>query len=201
MNDMKSALFVANLDSFHKNFHIPYIKRLQERGYEVELVSTGTVDFSGIAVKHDIAFGRSPLELKNISAFKAFRNIIKNKYYDIIYFSTPVIGAVGRLSLIGTKHGRVIYSAHGFSFYRGNGRFSNIKYIFIEKMLCRLTDCIFTMNKEDFEACRRYHFPCKEIYNVDGVGVDLSVFHKASPEEKSELRKEYHYQEDDFLLI
>ena len=54
---MKKALFVANLDSFHKNFHIPYIKRLKERGYEVELVSTGNVDFSELAVKHDIVFG------------------------------------------------------------------------------------------------------------------------------------------------
>ncbi len=201
MKEIKSALFVANLDSFHKNFNIPYIKRLRERGYDVEIVSTGNSDFSGKAVKYDIAFGRTPFELKNISAFKAFRDIVKNHYYDIIYFSTPVIGAVGRMALIGTKHGRVIYSAHGFSFYQGNGTFSNLKYIVVEKVLCRLTDCIFTMNKEDYEACHRYRFHCKEIYNVDGVGVDLSVFHKASREEKSELRQKYHYNDDDFLLI
>lgn len=198
---MKKALFVANLDSFHKNFHLPYVKRLKENGYEVELVSTGNVDFSGIAKKHDIEFGRSPLKMQNFKAFMAFRKLLKQTYYDIIYFSTPVIGAVGRLALIGKKHGRVIYSAHGYSFYEGNSQLSNIKYIFIEKMLCRLTDCVFTMNKEDYEACQRYHFPCKEIYNVDGVGVDLSVYSKVSPSEKRALRKQYQYNENDFILI
>jgi len=198
---MKRALFVANLDSFHKNFHLPYVKRLQERGYEVELVSTGNVDFSKVAVKHDIEFGRSPLKKQNIPAFKQFRSLLKKNYYDIIYFSTPVIGAVGRLALIGTKHGRVIYSAHGYSFYDGNGRLSNWKYIAIEKALCHLTDSTFTMNKEDYEACQRYHFPCKEIYNVDGVGVDLSVYAKVTPAEKAALRKHYQYNEKDFILI
>ena len=198
---MKRALFVANLDSFHKNFHLPYVKRLQERGYEVELVSTGNVDFTGIATKYDIEFGRSPLKKQNIPAFRQFRDLLKKKFYDIVYFSTPVIGAVGRMALIGTRHGRVIYSAHGYSFYEGNSKLSNWKYIFIEKILCHLTDCTFTMNKEDYEACFRYNFPCKEIYNVDGVGVDLSVYSKVSPEEKSVLRKRYQYDENEFILI
>ena len=198
---MKRALFVANLDSFHKNFHIPYIERLKSKGYEVELVSTGNVDFREIALKHEIAFGRSPLKWQNVSAFKAFRQLIKKNYYDIIYFSTPVIGAVGRLALIGTKRGRVIYSAHGYSFYNGNSKLSNLKYVLIEKMLCYLTDCTFTMNREDYESCKKYHFPCKEIYNVNGVGVDLSVFAKADEEEKKALRKQYDFDEDDFLLI
>lgn len=198
---MKKALFVANLDSFHKNFHIPYIKRLKERGYEVELVSTGNVDFSELAIKHDICFGRSPLKMQNIPAFRQFRKLIKSNYYDIIYFSTPVIGAVGRVALIGTKRGRVIYSAHGFSFYEGNSKKSNFIYGTVERLLARLTDCIFTMNKEDYEACPRYRISCKELYNVDGVGVDLSVFYKASEEEKSRLRGEYHYDKNDFILI
>lgn len=198
---MRRALFVANLDSFHKNFHIPYVKRLQERGYEVELVSTGNVDFSGIAHKHDIVFGRSPLKRQNISAFCKFRNLIKKNYYDLIYFSTPVIGAVGRMALIGTKRGRVIYSAHGFSFYKGNSKMSNFIYVTVERMLAKLTDCIFTMNTEDYEACAKYDIKCKEIYNVDGVGVDLSVFAKVSLEEKATLRRHYLYDENDFLLI
>lgn len=198
---MKKALFVANLDSFHKNFHLPYVKRLQDKGYEVELVSTGDVDFSGIATKHDIKFGRSPLKKQNIPAFRQFRKLIKDNYYDIIYFSTPVIGAVGRLALIGTKRGRVIYSAHGFSFYNGNSKKSNLLYSTVERVLARLTDCLFTMNKEDYDACNKYGIKCKELYNVDGVGVDLSVFCKANDDEKNQLREHYQFDINDFLLI
>lgn len=198
---MKRALFVANLDSFHKNFHLPYVKRLQEKGYEVELVSTGKVDFSNICQKHDIVFGRSPLKLQNVTAFKQLRSIVKANYYDIIYFSTPVIGAVGRMALIGTKRGRVIYSAHGFSFYRGNSKKANFIYSSVERLLAKLTNCIFTMNKEDYEACSRYKIKCREIYNVDGVGIDLSVYAKVNRAEKDAIREQYNYSKDDFILI
>lgn len=196
---MKKALFVANTDNFHKNFHLPYIKRLQDKGYEVELVSTGNVDFTGIAKRHDIVFGRTPLKMQNLKAFWQLRKLLRS-YYDIIYFSTPVVGAVGRVALIGKKRGRVIYSAHGYSFYKDNPD-GNGKYIFIEKNLCRLTDCTFTMNKEDYEAVQELKFPCKEIYNVDGVGVDLSVFAKVTPDEKIALRDKYEYDQNDFILI
>lgn len=196
---MKKALFVANTDNFHKNFHLPYIKRLQEKGYEVELVSTGDVDFTSVAKRHNIVFGRTPLKLQNIKAFCQLRKLLRN-YYDIIYFSTPVPGAVGRVALIGKKRGRVIYSAHGYSFYKGNPE-GNGKYIFIEKNLCRLTDCTFTMNKEDYEAVMELKFPCKEIYNVDGVGIDTSVFYKCTQEEKSDLRKKYGYADNTFIMI
>lgn len=196
---MKKALFVANTDNFHKNFHLPYIKRLQENGYEVELVSAGNVDFTGIAQRHNIVFGRTPLKIQNIKAFLQLRKLLRN-YYDIIYFSTPVVGAVGRMALIGKKRGRVIYSAHGYSFYNGNPE-GNGKYIFIEKNLCRLTDCTFTMNREDYETVLKLRFPCKEIYNVDGVGIDTSVFYKCTQEEKSALREKYGYANDIFIMI
>lgn len=197
---MKKALFIANIDSFHKNFHTPYIKMLVEQGYNVELVSTGNGRFDNVSVKHNIVFGRTPLEMKNIIAYKQLRKLFKG-YYDIIYFSTPVVGAIGRMALHGLNHGRVIYSAHGFSFYKGNNKISNFKYRTIEKFLARYTDCIFTMNKEDFDACSVYKFKCKEIYNVDGVGVDLQKYSKPLKEEKERIRKQYGYAESDFIMI
>lgn len=197
---MKKALFVANLDSFHKNFHIPYIKRLQREGYQVDVVSSGTEDFSKIATKYNIKFGRTPLSVQNIYAFSELRKLLKN-YYNIIYFSTPIIGAIGRIALIGIKRGRVIYSAHGYSFYEGNSKTSNLIFSTLEKLLAPLTDCIFTMNQEDYLACAKYGIKCNEIYNVDGVGIDLSEYAKATAQEKSELRKFYKYSDNDFLLI
>lgn len=195
------ALFVANLDSFHNSFHIPYIKRLKDKGYDIDLVSTGSMDFSSLATKYDIIFGRTPTKFQNFKAFKQLRNLVKKQYYDIIYFSTPVVGAVGRMALIGVKHGRVIYSAHGYSFYNGNTYLSNWKYIFVERWLCKLTDCVFTMNQEDYDATQKYNFPVQELYNVDGVGVDTSLYQKPTLDEKNGLRKKYGYRTDDFIMI
>lgn len=197
----KKALFIANLDSFHKNFHIPYIKRLKDLNYEVELTSTGNDDFKGIAKKYDINFGRSPFDLKNIKEFFKLRKIIKSKYYDLIYLSTPIVGAYGRLATLFLPKGRVVYSAHGFNFYNGNKTILNFLYSRIERMLAHITDCIFTMNAEDYEACFKYKIQAKEIYNVDGVGIELSRFSKVSEERKQELRSLYGYPKDAFIVI
>lgn len=197
----KRALFIANLDSFHKNFNIPYIKRLNDLNYEVDLTSAGDYDFKGLAKKYYIDFGRSPFDLKNIKEFFRLRKIIKTHYYDLIYLSTPVVGAYGRLATLFLLKGRVVYSAHGFNFYKGNKRILNFLYSRIERLLSRITDCLFTMNAEDYEACFRYKMRSKEIYNVDGVGIDLSRFSKVSADKKHNLRSLFGYDDDIFILI
>lgn len=201
MSFTKRALFAANLDSFHKRFHIPYIKNLQDKGYEVDLVSKGSETSISGAKKYNIAFARTPFSLINIKSFFKIRRLISSKKYDIIYFSTPIIGAFGRVALLGLDHGRVIYSAHGFNFYEGNSKLSNFVYSRIEGILAKLTDCVFTMNREDFAACKKYKIRPKELYNVDGVGIDTHAFTVPSYERKMQLRKQYNYDEKDFILI
>lgn len=197
---MKRALFVCNVDNFHRSFNRPYVKRLKDIGYEVDLACAGNEEFDNIRRKFNISFGRKPFNADNIKAFKVLKQIVKKERYDLIYASTPVPGALVRLALIGTKHGRVVYSAHGFNFFRGNGFISNTLFIIIEKFLSLFTDCIFTMNQEDYRNGIKY-LSCKELYNVDGVGIDTSLFTKATPEEKHEMRDKFGYNDDQFLLI
>lgn len=195
----KKALFVANYDHFHLKFHLHHIKHLEENGYEVSVVASGNDPYPPSIIKYDFEFGRTPLDKCNIGYFKNFRKLM-NTHYDLIYFSTPVIGAYGRLATIGKHQGRIIYAAHGYNFYEGNGWLKNFIFRTTEKILCYLTDCTFTMNKEDYEAALKYKFPCNEIYNVDGVGIDTSVFKKTTPEEKTALRKKLGYADDLFIM-
>ncbi|MEG1616767.1 MAG: glycosyltransferase [Bacteroidales bacterium] len=197
---MKRALLIANFNSFHRQFNLPYIKRLSEKGYQVSLVSAGGNEFDDIEEKYNIAFDRTPYKLKNIKSFFKLRSVFST-YYDVIYISTSVIGAFGRLALLGKKHGRVIYSAHGYNFYKVNGKIVGKIYLPIEKFLSKICDCIFTMNQEDYETTIEYNFPCKEIYNVDGVGIDTKRFGKPTVEEKNTLRKQHGYSEDTFILF
>lgn len=39
------------------------------------------------------------------------------------------------------------------------------------------------------------------LFHIDGVGVDLTRFHPATPEEKNRLRQQYGFSESDFILI
>ena len=133
---MKKALFVANFNSFHRQFNIPYIDRLKKAGYDVSLVSGGPNEFEGIDHKFDISFDRTPYHLKNIKSFFKLRKVYSS-YYDLIYIATSVVGGFARLALIGKKHGRVIYSAHGYNFYNVDGKVVGKMYLPIEKVLSR----------------------------------------------------------------
>lgn len=197
----KRALFIANLDSFHKNFNIPYIKRLKDLNYDVDVTSAGDYDFKDIAKKYYINFSRTPFDLNNIKEFLKLRKIIKSHFYDLIYLSTPIVGAYGRLATLFLPRGRVVYSAHGFNFYKGNKKILNFLYSRIERLLSRITDCLFTMNAEDYEVCFTLKMRCKEIYNVDGVGIDLSRFSNVSMDKKQQLRTSYGYDDKAFILI
>jgi len=197
---MKKALFVCNMDSFHRNFNQPYVNRLNKRGYVVDLACSGDEEFSNIRNKFNVQFARRPLKLQNFNAYKQLCTIVRKEEYDLIYVSTPVPGALARLALLGVKHGRIVYSAHGFNFYKGNSILSNLVFILVERFLSRFTDCVFTMNQEDYINGKKY-IMSKEIYNVDGVGVDTTMFSKPTAEEKSILRRKYGYNDNQFLLI
>lgn len=197
---MRKALFISNIDQFHKQFHIPYIQRLQDNGYEVTIVSKGDAIFANSIKKVNIEFGRNPFDFCNFRNFLKLRKVY-NDFYDLIYISTPVVGFWARISLIGKRRGRVVYSAHGYNFYISNGKIHNKIFALVEKYLCYLTDCTFTMNADDYNACKLLNFPCKEVYNVNGVGVDISKFGRADSILKDKLKQKNGFNIDTFIML
>ncbi|NLM63540.1 MAG: glycosyltransferase family 4 protein, partial [Mollicutes bacterium] len=74
-------------------------------------------------------------------------------------------------------------------------------YYPVEKWLSRYTDCLITINDEDYECAVKKKFKAGFIKKVNGVGIDLNKFIPQTVEKKKELRKKYGYDENDFILI
>ncbi|XJZ26736.1 glycosyltransferase [Bacillota bacterium Lsc_1132] len=98
----------------------------------------------------------------------------------------------------GTK---VLYTAHGFHFFNGAPFVNWLVYYPIEKILSAVTDCLITINHEDFQLAQRHRFKAEQIKHVHGVGVNTERFHPIDREHKLRLRTTYGYQEQDFLMI
>jgi glycosyltransferase EpsD len=160
-------------------------------------LETGDVD-----TQYDVDITRSPFSVKNLAAYGKIKKIIDENRYDIVHCHTPVGGVLGRLcSLAARKKGTVvIYTCHGFHFYRGSSRLSWLAYYPVEKWLSRFTDCIVTINNEDFTLARcKLH--CKNVFKINGVGVNLSRFKPVGNDEKTRLRSHYGFNRDDFIVI
>ena len=120
----------------------------------------------------NIPFTRNPLNPINLKAFRELIKIQEEFKYDIVHVHTPIAGLYGRLLKLKFPHLKTIYTVHGFHFYKGAPLVNWSIYYPIEKVMAYYTDTIITMNTEDYEKSQK--FKVKEIYKVNGVGVNLS---------------------------
>jgi glycosyltransferase involved in cell wall biosynthesis len=65
----------------------------------------------------------------------------------------------------------VIYTAHGFHFYKGASKKNWLLFYPIERFFSRITDVLITINEEDYRLAKR-KFKAKEVYRIPGIGVN-----------------------------
>lgn len=201
---MKKVLFVATVTLHINTFHIPYLKLFKDNGYEVHVASFGDEPIEYCDKHYNIPFERFPLKPKNYKAYKELKKIINENNYEIIHCHTPVGGVLTRLAAKkARKNGtRVIYTAHGFHFYKGAPLLNWIIYYPIEKYLAKYTDTLITINQEDYQLAKnKFSKRCKDIQYVPGVGIDTKKFDiQLTDKEKQELKESIGLDKNDFVL-
>ena len=199
---MKKALILASVASMIEQFNMGNIKVLQELKYEVHVatnfIDSGTITreraeelknkLKDLNVKYyQIDFDRNVLSTKNIQAYKQVKQLIKENKYNIIHIHSPIGGVCGRLvAKKERKNGtKVIYTAHGFHFFKGAPAKNWLIYYPVEKWLSKYTDCLITINEEDYNLAKK-KFKAKNVEYVPGIGVDENKFNfEMSREERS----------------
>ena len=134
------------------------------------------------------------------SCEEELKNIIEENKYEIIHCHTPVGGVITRLAARNARkkyNTKVIYTAHGFHFYKGAPAINWIIYYPIEKWLARYTDCLITINQEDYERAKRKIKKSKAIKHVHGVGFNTERLN-IIPEEN--YKEEMNCNKDDIVF-
>jgi hypothetical protein len=137
---------------------------------------------------HDLSLSRSPFDKANCRGYKQLKGIIQEGQYDVIHTHTPIASALVRVACRRNKDIKVIYTAHGFHFYKGASWLNWLFYYPVEKWLSRYTDVLITINKEDYERAKR-SFKAGRIEYVPGVGVDVEKYGSVVVDRKAK-RKE-----------
>lgn len=199
---MKKILYVATITEHFYYFHLPSMQMFKELGWQVDVASHGDKELPFCDTHYEIPIKRSPADVENLKAYKQLKKIIKENNYDIIHCHTPMGGMLARLAARSQrKHGtKVLYTAHGFHFYKGAPKLNWLIYYPIELVMSHLTDCLITINDEDFEFSKR-HLKAERTEKVNGVGYNSDRFFPVSSEEKSELREKLSYSHNEKILI
>ena len=204
-SNKKKVLFSATVDSHILQFHLPFLKYFKENGYEVHVATGEDGEIPYCDKKINVGIKRSPYSFDNLDAVKKLKQIIMDEKYDIIHTHTPMGSVVTRIAAKKARkkyHTRVIYTAHGFHFYKGAPLKNWLLFYSVEKYLSKYTDILITINNEDYELAKNKFKRCKDIQYVPGVGIDDDKFNlKMTQKEKSDLRKSLGLKDSDFVMI
>ncbi len=210
---MKTILMVSNTASMQYQFLLPWTMLLREMGYDVHIACN--FEEGNNASAQRIASFRAQLEDLGIRSFQIDfdRNALKlHKYrkplyqldailtaqpYEAIHCHSPIGGVLGRIA--GKRHGlKVLYTAHGFHFFKGAPLLNWMLFYPAERLLSHWTDTLITINHEDYSRARKFH--ANALYRIPGAGVELERY-RHSDTDRSRMLSQLHIPEDAVVFL
>ena len=184
---MKRALIITTVSGFLQQFELRNVRLLQSMGYEIHYASNfehpvyqKECDYKKLSIQtYSIPIRKNPCHIcDNLKAYRMLRQLVKEKRFQLIHCHTPMGGVIGRMVSIGLRESPwIIYTAHGFHFYKGAPWKNWILYYTIERILAHRTDCIITINHEDYEYARHMRLRNRGLAAcIPGVGIDLDYY-------------------------
>lgn len=137
----------------------------------------------------------------NKIAYKNLKEVIKKSGVEVIHCNTPVGGMIGRICGKLNKVKYIIYTAHGFHFYKGAPLFNNTVLKWAETFMAHFTDAIITMNSEDYEAAKKFKLKKDgKVYLIEGVGISTEEYFNLDVD-REKKRRELFLESDDIICI
>lgn len=207
---MMMATTAAMIEQFNKN----NILILEKLGYRVHVVanfkkgnpiSEGRITaFKKWVVEHNGMYYHVDAVRKLVAPkqhFEVYRflcGMMKKYQYEFIHCHTPMGSVIARCAAK-VMNTRVIYTAHGFLFFRGGPiKWWVIDYP-IELFFSKWTDIQIVINREDYKNAKKMLHAKKTIY-LPGVGVDYQKVNDCVAK-NNKKREELGISESEFVII
>ena len=213
-NNEKNVLILTTVSGFLCKFQKENVKILQKLGYQV-FYATNTLEQHYLFDEHEfedmrvtvchVDIARSPYMIRNYkSALRQLKDIVKKYNIKVVHCHAPVGGILGRIlgKYFREQELKIIYTAHGFHFYKGAPFINRTIYYAVEKLAARFTDRLIVINEEDYQSAQKFHLRKKgELHKIAGVGLDLNLFKPLETTVRDKKRRKIGIQEDTFFLL
>lgn len=178
-------LMATSVPSTLVAFLLPYAEYYRKKGWRVEAVSNGVTQVeecvNAFDAVHEIGWTRKPTDLVNVTTAAArLRELAVDGEFDLVHAHDPIAAFVTRFALRRVRkrsHLRVVYTAHGFHFYKGAPFPRALIFKVLETVASNWTDRLIVINKEDLAAAQS--FPLSKrggVVYMPGIGVDTSRY-------------------------
>lgn len=194
-----------------KAFLLPFADHFRACGWQVDAMSAGIDSTPELSQHFDqlwpVDFSRNPLKIKNlVMTPRQIIKVVKKNHYDIIHVHSPIAAFLCRFALrfITEKNRpKIIYTAHGFHFYKGGKLLNNILYYSLEKIAGRWTDRLITINVDDYVAARKLKIVRRsQLVYMPGIGIDIDYYRqKIATDKITGLRDNLKIKHDEHIFL
>lgn len=135
-----------------------------------------------------------------INTYNTLKKLVEERHYKIVHCHSPIGGVLTRLACRkARKQGtKVVYTAHGFHFFKGASLLHWAIFYPIEKMCSKMTDVLITINQEDYQRAKSWNTCRVEL--VGGIGVHTEEF-RNEVVDRDAYRKDFGFTDDDFVFM
>lgn len=208
---MAKLLIVTTVSITAETFLLPFARYFREKGWGVDAAARGA-ESSALCGQtfdncYEMKWTRSPLDAANlIKSAGRIKKLAEQNQYDIVHVHTPIAAFITRFALRAPRAAgkvRVVYTAHGFHFYKGAPAFKSFVFKTAEKIAASWTDHLIVINSEDYEAALRMLPREKVTLTAGGAGLELEKYRgvKFSAEEIAAARAEMGAGKDETLVL
>jgi glycosyltransferase involved in cell wall biosynthesis len=212
MKNGPKLLQVTTIPATLRDFMRPFGSHFRAQGWRVDAMACGVSECPECVQAFDrvweVQWSRNPLDVHNLAvAPRRLRETVEQVGYDLVHVHTPVAAFVTRYALRGlrkTHKPKVLYTAHGFHFYRGGQPLKNLVFLALEKLAGRWTDYLVVINHEDEEAAARFRLvPPGRVRYMPGIGVETQRFGPGAVSEEAALqvRRELRLEGEEPLFL
>ena len=212
----KKALQLASVASMIDLFNADNIKILRSLGYSVDVATNfeeGSITSQARVDEYrnelnqqgvrtfQIPIPRSIKKIGNIlKSYKMVKSLVEKENYQIVHCHSPIGGVICRLACRNARKSgtKVIYTAHGFHFFKGASKAAWLIYYPIEKWCSKYTDVLISINQEDYNNAKKMKAKCVEY--VPGIGIHTEEIANTVVNRKA-MRASFGFTDNDFVFM
>ena len=211
------ALMLASVASMIDQFNMQNIQLLLDNGFLVDVACNcregNTITDErvqslikrladkGVPVIH-VPIPRKITDVKGIAnSIAQVKKMCDENHYNLLHCHSPIGSVVARVAARDARNRgtKVIYTAHGFHFYKGAPKQNWVLFYPVEKICSKWTDVLITINTEDYEFAKK-HMNAGRVEYIPGVGVDTEKF-QLENFDRAAKRAELGIKDDDFFIL
>ena len=171
------VLITASTFSHIVSFHLPYVRRFRELGWEVHIACGGAPrDIPGADRLVQLTLEKKLTAPGNLRASAILRRLMRENAYDLVLTHTSLAAFFTRFAELGLhQHPPTVNVVHGYLFDDNTPPLKAALLRSAEHLTAPVTDLLLTMNRYDYDWAVSHHAG-KMVHMIPGIGVpDLSA--------------------------